>query len=93
MHVNLGIVTFLIATVVAWVATSVLIVIAPRIGAMDLPGPRKVHSGPIPRIGGVAVFIGFSAGLIFAAQASGKLFAFNTVTVYWFWPSRRSPCS
>jgi UDP-GlcNAc:undecaprenyl-phosphate GlcNAc-1-phosphate transferase len=83
VYVDLGIVTFLVATIAAWVSTSILIVIAPRIGAMDLPGPRKVHSGPIPRIGGVAVFIGFAAGLIFAAQASGRLFAFNTVTVHW----------
>jgi len=30
-----------------------------RLGAMDLPGERKVHREPMPRLGGLAVFIGF----------------------------------
>ena len=33
--------------------------IALRIGAVDLPGPRRLHQQPIPRIGGIAVFAGF----------------------------------
>lgn len=30
-----------------------------RLGAMDLPNARKVHSRPTPRLGGVAVVLGF----------------------------------
>jgi UDP-N-acetylmuramyl pentapeptide phosphotransferase/UDP-N-acetylglucosamine-1-phosphate transferase len=29
------------------------------LGAIDEPGPRRIHKSPIPRGGGVAVFIGF----------------------------------
>lgn len=34
---------------------------APRLGLMDEPDPRKVHSDPIPRVGGLAIV---SGGLI-----------------------------
>lgn len=33
--------------------------LARRCGAMDLPDKRKVHSRPMPRMGGVAVYLGF----------------------------------
>ena len=32
-----------------------------KIGAVDLPNSRKVHTGAMPRLGGVAVIIGFLA--------------------------------
>lgn len=31
---------------------------APRVGLTDAPGPRKVHSEPVPRIGGIAMAVG-----------------------------------
>ena len=39
-----------------------------RIGAVDRPGEsRRVHDHPIPRLGGLAIFLGFlSATLLFA---------------------------
>lgn len=37
----------------------------------------------MPRIGGVAVFLGFLAGLLYAAHVTGKLYSTGTVTVYW----------
>jgi len=33
---------------------------AHRLGALDRPGPRKVHQDPTPRTGGVAVFLSFA---------------------------------
>ncbi|RKX20389.1 MAG: undecaprenyl/decaprenyl-phosphate alpha-N-acetylglucosaminyl 1-phosphate transferase [Candidatus Zixiibacteriota bacterium] len=30
----------------------------------DMPGPRKIHTEPIPRLGGVAMFFAYSLGLI-----------------------------
>jgi UDP-GlcNAc:undecaprenyl-phosphate GlcNAc-1-phosphate transferase len=36
-------------------------VLARRVGAVDQPGPRKVHRTPMPRLGGVAVFVSFTA--------------------------------
>lgn len=35
-------------------------VLAARLGVIDAPGPRKVHTRPMPRLGGVAVFAGFT---------------------------------
>jgi UDP-GlcNAc:undecaprenyl-phosphate GlcNAc-1-phosphate transferase len=41
----------------ALVITPVLIKLAHRVKALDHPGVRTVHARPIPRIGGVAVFL------------------------------------
>lgn len=67
----IGGLTALIACVTTAFATPFVVRIARRLGAVDLPGPRKIHSEPIPRIGGLAVFAGFSVGLLFAAFATG----------------------
>lgn len=39
--------------------TPLVISYARRIGAIDLPNERKVHRNPIPRLGGVAIYISF----------------------------------
>ena len=78
-----GISSVIIAMGVTWMATPVLIRVAQHLGGMDLPGARKVHSEPIPRIGGVAVFLGFVAGLSFAAWVTGALDGSVQVSVYW----------
>ena len=52
---------FLIALFVALIATPAVIVLAAKTGAMDAPDARKVHKGPMPRIGGLAIYCGFMA--------------------------------
>jgi UDP-GlcNAc:undecaprenyl-phosphate GlcNAc-1-phosphate transferase len=42
---------------VALVLTAMLIRLAPRLGLVDLPGSRKVHSEPTPRGGGLAIYV------------------------------------
>lgn len=44
-----------------------------RFGAIDTPDSRKVHSHPIPRIGGVAIFISFMAALIIISLFSTRV--------------------
>jgi len=49
--------------------TSMLLVflvkkIAAHIGALDIPNKRKIHKVPIPRIGGIAIFVTFLLGYI-----------------------------
>lgn len=39
-------------------------------GAVDLPGPRKVHDHPVPRLGGVAINLAFWVA-VYAAAAPG----------------------
>lgn len=82
-HQILGLLTLVVSATTAWIVTPWVIRLAERLGAVDQPGPRKVHVLPVPRIGGVAVFLGFVAGLAFAAHATGNLLHFPTVTVYW----------
>lgn len=43
--------------------TPVLRRLAPRLGFMDQPSPRKVHTSPIPRMGGLAILIACVAAL------------------------------
>jgi UDP-GlcNAc:undecaprenyl-phosphate GlcNAc-1-phosphate transferase len=51
----------LIAAVFALVATPPIGALARRLGAVDEPGPRRVHAHPVPRLGGVALLL---AGLM-----------------------------
>lgn len=55
---------FLIALIVALIATPAVIVLADKTGAMDAPDARKVHKGPMPRIGGLAIYCGFMVSVL-----------------------------
>lgn len=58
--------TFLVAFLGTVMTTPVMRWLALRCKIMDSPGFRKVHRKPIPYLGGVAIFIGFStASLLF----------------------------
>src|ERR1700709_2275670 len=50
--------------VISWIATFAMIRIAPRIGFVDKPGHRKIHSNPKPLGGGVAVFWSFALPIL-----------------------------
>jgi UDP-GlcNAc:undecaprenyl-phosphate GlcNAc-1-phosphate transferase len=50
--------------VIAWVVTFAMIRVAPRIGFVDRPGHRKIHSNPKPLGGGVAIFVAVALPLI-----------------------------
>jgi UDP-GlcNAc:undecaprenyl-phosphate GlcNAc-1-phosphate transferase len=55
---------FLIAVVVALVATPLAIAASRRLGFLDDPGPRKIHAVPMPLLGGAAVFVAWIAGML-----------------------------
>ena len=62
---------FLIAAAVPAAATPLAILIAPKIGAMDIPKDnRRMHKKPIPRFGGIAIFLGIAVGFISIAPLS-----------------------
>lgn len=52
------------------IATPVLSKFAPRIGAIAFPGARSVHDKPMPLIGGIAMMLGLTAGLLTAMSLS-----------------------
>jgi len=50
---------FLIALGMALLLTPGVILLARKTGALDAPDARKVHKLPIPRIGGVGIYLSF----------------------------------
>jgi UDP-GlcNAc:undecaprenyl-phosphate GlcNAc-1-phosphate transferase len=50
---------FIVAALASFLATPWARRLAQKLGAMDLPSERKIHREPTPRLGGMAVFIGF----------------------------------
>ena len=59
---------FLIASVFSLLLTPILRTVSRRVGALDLPGERKVHDQPIPRLGGLSIFISFNLVVLVASQ-------------------------
>ena len=55
------VVPFVIALVVSYLLTPSVKKLAIKIGAVDRPNARKVHTHVIPRLGGLAIYIGFMA--------------------------------
>jgi UDP-GlcNAc:undecaprenyl-phosphate GlcNAc-1-phosphate transferase len=59
---------FLITSAFSFIFTPVMRSVSKRLGAFDLPGERKVHDQPIPRLGGFSIFITFNLILIITSQ-------------------------
>lgn len=63
-------VTFFISGVASFLLTPPVKKLAYKIGAVDVPSDgRRMHHRPIPRMGGLAIFLGF----VIAAVLSGKI--------------------
>ena len=52
-------IAFLLAFVTAFVMTPYTIRLAKKVGAIDMPEKRRINEEPVPRLGGIAVIIGF----------------------------------
>ena len=52
-------IAFLLAFITSFVTVPYTIKLAYKKGAIDIPNERKVNKKPIPRIGGIAVIVGF----------------------------------
>jgi UDP-GlcNAc:undecaprenyl-phosphate GlcNAc-1-phosphate transferase len=55
---------------ISWVLTALLIRLAPHLGLLDQPNVRKVHTRPIPRGGGLAIYGAIALGLLFLPGAT-----------------------
>src|SRR5574344_1423829 len=55
----------LVALVVSFLMTPVVKTFAYKVGAIDVPkDARRMHKTPIPRLGGLAIFIGFIVSIV-----------------------------
>jgi UDP-GlcNAc:undecaprenyl-phosphate/decaprenyl-phosphate GlcNAc-1-phosphate transferase len=66
---------FLIASGLSLLLTPIVRLAARRVGALDLPDDRKVHKQPVPRLGGLSIFIAFNLIVLVASQISFFYFA------------------
>lgn len=58
------IIAFLLAMGVTYFATPFVMTLAHKVGAIDVPkDERRVHKVPIPRLGGLAIYLGFMAAV------------------------------
>lgn len=58
-----------VAFAISFAATPVVKAFAQKVGAMDVPGEnRRIHDHPIPRLGGLAIFLGFLLSVVLFAR-------------------------
>ena len=58
-------IAFLLAFITAYVITPYTIRFAKKIHALDMPKKRKMHTHPMPRLGGIAIISGFIVSTIY----------------------------
>lgn len=74
-------ISFIIAFAVAALCTPLAAKFAMKIGAVDIPkDERRVHNKPMPRLGGLAIFIGFITSLSLTAFFSQGILSINKET-------------
>lgn len=62
------------AAVVSFAATPIIKVLAKKVGAMDIPkDERRMHKIPIPRMGGLAIFLGFMVSVLIFGKMNREI--------------------
>ena len=61
-------IVFIAASLCSLALTPLVRSFARRLGAMDLPDERKIHSQPMPRLGGLSIFISYYLVLAVASR-------------------------
>jgi UDP-GlcNAc:undecaprenyl-phosphate GlcNAc-1-phosphate transferase len=65
---------FLISSLVAFATSPLSIAVAKKLGIIDMPkDARRVHKKPIPRFGGMAIFLGSMAAMLIPAGMNEKI--------------------
>ena len=95
LDMTVYILIFLTALLLAVWGTPVARWVAPRLGFIDQPSARRVHRRPMPRLGGVAMYLAaIVALLVFRErfnihQAVGILLGATLVSFFGLWDDRR----
>ncbi len=69
---------FATAAVATWLLGFPVRTIAVRVGAVVPPGPDRVHTRPLPTLGGAAMFLAFFVAMFVAAQTKHFAPVFNS---------------
>ncbi|MBU2698926.1 UDP-GlcNAc:undecaprenyl-phosphate GlcNAc-1-phosphate transferase [Sporomusaceae bacterium BoRhaA] len=72
------VVAFILALVITYFLTPYVKNLAIRLGALDAPDARKVHKTPIPRMGGLAIYVGFVIAVLSSMHLSQELIGLLT---------------
>ena len=70
-------VAFVVSLITVLIATPFVIKFAIKFGAIDKPNERKVHETVMPRLGGLAIFIGVAAGYFAGGVYTEKVTAIS----------------
>ena len=72
---------FALALIITFALTPLVKRFAVAVGAIDKPDARKVHHGAIPRLGGLAIFLGYVGSVLFNGSIphDHKLFGFGNL--------------
>lgn len=80
---------FITALVISMAIIPLMVRLAPRLGMIDRPDPRKVHTTPIPRVGGVGIVLGalvpIAMWLSLDALSGAYLFGALVLLVFGVW--------
>jgi UDP-GlcNAc:undecaprenyl-phosphate GlcNAc-1-phosphate transferase len=83
---------FVVALTVTAALIPVLVHWAPTIGLTDAPGPRKVHSIPVPRVGGLAMAVGLLLPTLITVELTpsirGVLLGLVVLLIFGLWDDR-----
>jgi UDP-GlcNAc:undecaprenyl-phosphate GlcNAc-1-phosphate transferase len=83
---------FVVALSITAALIPVLVHWAPTIGLTDAPGPRKVHSIPVPRVGGLAMAVGLLLPTLMTVELTpsirGLLLGLVVLLVFGLWDDR-----
>jgi len=84
---------YLLAFTATFALTPVMIRLGIKWGLVDRPTERKIHYAPIPRIGGIAVYLGFAgavlANSVLLSQMEAVLLAGSLLLVVGVWDDAR----
>lgn len=73
------------AFLVAVALTPLVMRVCFRFNVLDQPGPLKIHTRPIPRLGGIAIAVAIAAGMLVAGDATaGHLLLVTAFALVWF---------
>ena len=64
------------ALVISMAIIPLMMRLAPRLGMVDMPDPRKVHARPVPRVGGIGIILGAMASIVLWMPIEGWLLSY-----------------